>query len=296
MDLSIIIPAKNEANNLAVLLPKIKKLYPDAELIVVDDGSSDATGDVARDNGAICVQHHISLGNGAAIKSGARAAHGRILVFLDGDGQHNPDDIEKLLNHKQNGIDMVIGARDNKSQATPFRLIANKFYSKFASLMTGRNILDLTSGFRVVDARKFRQFLYLLPNGFSYPTTITMAFMRNGYTVDYLPIRALKREGESKINIWKDGIRFLLIIMKIGSLFSPMRLFLPISFILFVTGVSYYAYTYMHFERFTNMSALLLTSSLLVFLIGIVSEQISSLHYRNIDNDRLNEYRKDDVE
>ena len=294
MDLSIVIPAKNEADSLATLLPKIQKLYPDAELIVVDDGSSDGTGDIARENGAVCIRHHFSLGNGAAIKSGARAANGTTLIFLDGDGQHNPDDIERLLSRKKEGFDMVIGARDNKSQASLYRLIANKIYNRFASIMTGRNIMDLTSGFRVADAKKFRQFLYLLPNGFSYPTTITMAFMRNGYMVDYIPIHALKREGESKISIWKDGIRFLLIIMKIGSLFSPMRLFLPISFFLFVTGISYYAYTYIKFERFTNMTALLLTSSLLVFLIGIVSEQISSLHYRNIDIDRLKDRRKDD--
>ena len=294
MDLSIIIPAKNEASSLATLLPRIKKLYPDAELIVVDDGSNDDTSDIARDNGAVYVRHHFSLGNGAAVKSGARVANGTTLIFLDGDGQHNPDDIERLLTRKKDGFDMVIGARDNKSQASLYRLIANKIYNRFASIMTGRNIMDLTSGFRVVDAKKFRQFLYLLPNGFSYPTTITMAFMRNGYMVDYVPIRALKREGESKISIWKDGIRFLLIIMKIGSLFSPMRLFLPISFFLFVTGISYYVYTYIKFERFTNMTALLLTSSLLVFLIGIVSEQISSLHYRNVDIDRLKDRRKDD--
>jgi len=294
LDLSIIIPAKNEASSLATLLPRIKELYPEAEVIVVDDGSNDDTGSIARDNGAVCVHHHFSLGNGAAVKSGARAANGTTLIFLDGDGQHNPDDIERLLSRKKDGLDMVIGARDNKSQASLYRLIANKIYNRFASIMTGRNIMDLTSGFRVVDAKKFRQFLYLLPNGFSYPTTITMAFMRNGYMVDYVPIRALKREGESKISIWKDGIRFLLIIMKIGSLFSPMRLFLPISFLLFVTGITYYAYTYFKFERFTNMTALLLTSSLLVFLIGIVSEQISSLHYRNIDTDRLKDHRKDD--
>lgn len=285
MNLSIVIPAKNEEQNLAILLPKIKQLYPDAELIVVDDGSSDGTGDKARENGAICIRHHFSLGNGAAIKSGARAAHGNILVFLDGDGQHNPDDIEKLLNRKNEGFDMVIGARDNKSQASFSRLLANKLYNRFASLMTGRTILDLTSGFRVVDARKFKQFLYLLPNGFSYPTTITMAFFRSGYQVDYVPITALPREGTSKISIFKDGLKFLIIIMKIGALFSPMRLFLPISLLLFAIGGLYYGYTYYTSGRLTNMSAVIFLSSLTIFLIGIVSEQVSSLHYRYIQED-----------
>lgn len=283
MKLSIVIPAKNEAENLVNLLPKIRELHPDAEIIVVDDGSTDNTREIATENGATCIRHHYSLGNGAAIKSGARASSGEILVFLDGDGQHNPEDIAKLLERKLEGFDMVIGARDNKSQASFARLLANKFYNRFASIMTGKPIKDLTSGFRVVDARKFKQFLYLLPNGFSYPTTITMAFFRSGYQVDYIPITALARAGNSKISLFGDGLKFLIIIMKIGALFSPMRLFLPISFLLFLTAISYYAFTYIKYERFTNMSALLMTSSLLVFLIGIVSEQISSLHYRNIE-------------
>jgi len=285
LDLSIVIPAKNEADSLATLLPKIKILYPDAELIVVDDGSSDRTGDTARENGAVCVRHHFSLGNGAAIKSGARAASGKILVFLDGDGQHNPDDIEKLLSRKKEGFDMVVGARNNKSQASISRLFANKVYNKFASMMTGRKIQDLTSGFRVIDARKFKQFLYLLPNGFSYPTTITMAFFRSGFQVDYVPITTLPREGNSKISIFKDGIKFLIIIVKIGALFSPMRIFLPISLLLFFVGVFYYGFTFYTSGRFTNMSAVLFLSSLIIFLIGIVSEQVSSLHYRFTQED-----------
>lgn len=289
MDLSIVIPAKNEADSLATLLPKIQKLYPDAELIVVDDGSSDGTGDIARENGAVCIRHHFSLGNGAAIKSGARAAHGKTLIFLDGDGQHNPDDIGKLLSRKNEGFDMVIGARDNKSQASFARLLANKAYNKFASLMTGRIIMDLTSGFRAVNARKFKRFLYLLPNGFSYPTTITMAFFRSGFQVDYVPITALPRAGNSNISILRDGIKFLIIIMKIGALFSPMRLFLPISMMLFLLGGFYYGYTFYNTGRFTNMSAVIFLSSITIFLIGIVSEQVSSLHYRSIQEEESEE-------
>jgi len=164
-------------------------------------------------------------------------------------------------------------------------LFANKVYNKFASMMTGRKIQDLTSGFRVIDARKFKQFLYLLPNGFSYPTTITMAFFRSGFQVDYVPITTLPREGNSKISIFKDGIKFLIIIVKIGALFSPMRIFLPISLLLFFVGVFYYGFTFYTSGRFTNMSAVLFLSSLIIFLIGIVSEQVSSLHYRFTQED-----------
>jgi len=287
MDLSIIIPAKNEANSLVSLLPDLKQRYPEAEIIVVDDGSTDKTRDVVIENGARCVSHHFSLGNGAAIKSGARASTGKTLVFMDGDGQHQPQDIERLLETYNKGFDMVIGARTAKSQASIGRLVANKLYNRFASIMTGRDIKDLTSGFRVVNARKFRKFLYLLPNGFSYPTTITMAFFRSGYQVCYEPITALRRSGNSNISLFKDGIRFLIIIMKIGALFSPMRLFLPISMAMFAIGASYYAYTYFSSGRFTNMSALMFTSALLIFLIGIVSEQISSLHYRDSNTQDL---------
>lgn len=283
MDVSIIIPAKNEGNNLAILLPDIRKLHPDAELIVVNDGSTDNTIEIVEKNKCRCINHKHSLGNGAAVKAGARAASGKTLVFMDGDGQHQPEDIQRLLDHKNEGFDMVIGARTAKSQASVGRLVGNHLFNRFASMMTGRVIKDLTSGFRAVDAKKFRKFLYLLPNGFSYPTTITMAFFRSGYQVDYLPITALQRTGKSNISLFKDGVRFILIIMKIGALFSPMRLFLPISMAMFAMGCSYYLYTYITAHRFTNMSALLLTSALLIFLIGIVSEQISSLHYRDSD-------------
>jgi glycosyltransferase involved in cell wall biosynthesis len=225
------------------------------------------------------------MGNGAAIKTGARAATGEILVFMDADGQHKPEDISRFLDllHSRN-FDMVVGARSRGSQASVARLLANKLYSKMASFMTGKKIADLTSGFRAVRRDKFRKFLYLLPNGFSYPTTITMAFFRSGYSVAYIDIDALKRKGESKINFFRDGARFFIIILRIGALFSPMRLFLPLSFAMFAAGIGYYVYTFINYNRFTNMSALLLTSALLIFLIGIVSEQISSLHYRDVES------------
>jgi len=223
------------------------------------------------------------MGNGASIKHGARVSNGKVTVFMDADGQHDPRDIQRLLDKLEEGYDMVVGARDPKTHSTTIKRAGNAFFNLFATLMTGQRINDLTSGFRVVRTETFRKFLYLLPNGFSYPTTSTMAFFRSGNPVGYIPIRAGNRATgtTSNIKVMKDGIRFVLIILKVGALYSPMRLFLPISLTLFGTGIGYYAYTYFNYHRFTNMSALLFISSLMIFLIGILSEQVSSLHYRD---------------
>lgn len=282
--LSIIIPARNEAENLRQLLPQIKALMAGTEIIVVDDGSTDDTPAVCTEFQVRHLRHPYAKGNGAAVKSGARAATGKVLIFMDGDGQHKPEDIPRLLEQFNQGYDMVVGARQSGSQAGLHRAVANDLFSRFASWMVMQPIADLTSGFRVVHANRFRQFLYLLPNGFSYPTTITMSFFRAGYSVAYLPIHSPRRvSGRSHISPLRDGIRFLLIIIKVGTLFSPLKLFLPVSAGFFVTGLGYYLYTYLTSARFTNMSALLLISAVFTFLIGIVSEQISALHYKNID-------------
>lgn len=278
-DISVVIPARNEARNLAGLLPALRRELPDSEIIVVNDGSSDETERICEEQGVRVVSHPYSMGNGAAIKTGARAANGNIIVFMDADGQHHPEDIPRLLQKLDEGFDMVVGARTTASQAGIHRAAANAFYSKLASWMTGHRISDLTSGFRAVKAGKFREFLYLLPNGFSYPTTITMAFFRSGYIVGYVSIRAHTRSGKSHINLLKDGMRFFLIIFRIGALYSPLKIFFPISLVHFFLGVTYYAYTYLVYGRFTNMSALLLIVSVLIFLIGLVSEQITMLLY-----------------
>ncbi len=283
--LSIVIPAKNEALSLSTLLPDIIEKYPEAEVIVVDDGSTDNTGQLCDELEVKRVAHPYSKGNGAAIKSGVRAASGEYIVFMDGDGQHDPADIEKLLYKIDEGFDMVVGARAVDSHASTPRRVANTFYNRLASFMTGYPIGDLTSGFRAARANKFKRFLYLLPNGFSYPTTSTMAFFRSGYSVGYVPIKAKAREGKSHIRILEDGLRFFIIILKIGALFSPMRLFLPISAGFFTLGLCYYAFTFYAYSRFTNMSALLFIFSVLVFLIGILSEQISAIHYKGVEED-----------
>ncbi|MGZ8095530.1 MAG: glycosyltransferase family 2 protein [Methylosarcina sp.] len=292
--ISIVLPAKNEAASLKLLLPQIKQIFPSAEILVINDGSSDETAKIAAEEGARVISHPYSQGNGAAIKTGARHAAGDLLVFMDSDGQHNPEDIPALLDLLNHGYDMVVGARNPKTHASWFRRLANAFYNRLASIMTGHKIEDLTSGFRAVKADKFRKFLYLLPNGFSYPTTCTMAFFRSGFPVAYIPIHAGRREGKSHIRLLKDGIRFFIIILRIGTLFSPMRLFLPISGSIFIMGMAYYGYTFFTSGRFTNMSALLLLSSLLIFLIGIISEQISSLHYKNVEHYSRNDESSDE--
>lgn len=286
--LSIVIPARNEAVSLRDMLPRLVSLMGHAEVIVVDDGSSDDTAAVCAQAKVKHLRHQYPKGNGAAIKTGARAARGEVIVFMDGDGQHKPEDVPALLEKFEEGYDMVVGARQAGSQAGLHRAVANDVFSHFASWMVMQPIADLTSGFRVVRASRFRQFLYLLPNGFSYPTTITMSFFRAGYSVAYVPIHSPRRSsGASHIHLLRDGVRFLLIIIKIGTLFSPQKLFLPISAGFFLTGISYYLYTYLTAGRFTNMSALLFISAVFTFLIGIVSEQISALHYKNIDTSDL---------
>jgi len=281
---SIILPARNEAAGLRTLLPEIRMQMPEAELIVVNDGSDDDTLAVCAEYPVRVVSHPYPKGNGAAVKSGARAAHGDVLIFMDADGQHKPEDIPALLEKFSEGYDMVVGARQTGSHAGAHRAVANDLFSSFATWMIQQTVEDLTSGFRVVKAQKFRKFLYLLPNGFSYPTTITMSFFRAGFSIAYLPIHTLRRStGKSHIRPVRDGVRFLLIIIRIGTLYSPQKLFLPISAGFFLTGVGYYLYTYLSAGRFTNMSALLFISAILTFLIGIVSEQISALHYKDID-------------
>lgn len=278
--LSIVLPAKNEGQAIGAVVAKLHAAYPDAEIIVVDDGSTDGTGATAAAAGATVVSHPYSKGNGAAIKSGARAAHGQFIVFMDADGQHDPQDIPRLLTRIQSGYDMVVGARQQGSQASVGRGLANQFYNRLATYMTGQRVEDLTSGFRVVRAAKFREFLYLLPNGFSYPTTSTMAFFRAGYSVAYEPIHAAKRIGSSHLKPLKDGLRFLLIIFKIGTLYSPLKLFAPVAALLFALGTMWYGHTLISAGRFTNMSALLYTGSVMVFLMGLISEQITALMYK----------------
>ena len=284
--LSIVLPAKNEAAAIGATVEKIHaqllqmQIVGEIEVLVVNDGSTDDTAAVAQAAGARVVHHPYSKGNGAAIKTGARSALGEVLVFMDADGQHDPADIPRLLSKLNQGNDMVVGARQKGSQASVGRGLANGLYNRLASWMTGHKVEDLTSGFRAVRADKFREFLYLLPNGFSYPTTSTMAFFRAGYSVAYIPIHAAKRIGKSHIRLLRDGARFLLIIFKIGTLFSPLKIFAPVALLMFLLGTGWYGWTFITMHKFTNMSALLYTGSVITFMMGLISEQITALMYK----------------
>jgi glycosyltransferase involved in cell wall biosynthesis len=278
-NLSIILPAFNEAAVIGKVIERLRVAFPDAEILVVDDCSEDGTGDIAEKAGARVIRHHYNMGNGAAVKTGARNAQGEILVFMDADGQHDDRDIIQLLEKIDEGYELVVGARSSDTQANHLRAFGNNLLNRFASLLTGHNIPDLTSGFRAARAKSFRQFLYLLPNGFSYPTTSTMAYLRSGYPVDFIPIKARQRVGKSKISLFRDGVRFLVIIMKIATLFSPMRFFLPVSLVFFLLGLGRYAYYFWMTDSFSNMAGVMFITAALVFLIGLVSEQITAVHY-----------------
>ena len=281
-NISIVIPAKNEAPSLRNLLPALQKLLPEAEIIVVNDGSKDDTEMVCREYAVRTINSPYSKGNGASIKTGANAASGETIIFMDADGQHQASDINTLMDMYNQGYHMIVGARDFKGQTSTLRWLANTIYNWLSSWVVNHKILDLTSGFRIVNRKKFLEFLHLLPNGFSYPTTITMSFFRAGYSIGYVPITTGSRVkgSSSHINLFRDGARFFIIIFKVGIFYSPLKIFLPISLIHFFAGIGLYAYTYLQFGRFTNMSVLLFTTSILIFLIGLISEQITTLIYR----------------
>jgi glycosyltransferase involved in cell wall biosynthesis len=286
---SIVIPAKDEEQGLAAMLPGLRQEYPDTEIIVVNDGSTDSTAQVCEAAGVRVITHPYPKGNGAAIKCGARAASGDYLVFMDGDGQHGAADVAKLLYKIEEGYDLVVGSRSGmEAQASLARWSANTLYNKLASWMVNREIPDLTSGFRCVNRDKFLSFLYLLPNGFSYPTTSTMAFFRAGYSVGFVPIIVSRRIGKSHINVLRDGVRFFLIIFKIGTLYSPLKVYFPVSVLVAGLGVANYMLTVFASEslRFTNMSTMLILTGVIVFLMGLLSEQLTNLQYKDSDSER----------
>lgn len=284
---SVIIPAYNEGEVIGDVLKQIISLYPDFEVIVVNDGSSDNTAQIAKEAGAIVYSHPYNIGNGAAIKSGIRIASGDVLVLIDGDGQHNPEFIKEMLSSFPD-YDMVVGARRTRDQVIWIRGLGNKIFNWLASYVAKFSVKDLTSGFRAIKADVAGSLLYLLPNTYSYPTTLTLGVLRNGKSLKYIPINIKKRKtGSSGINIYRDGVKFIMIITRICALYSPLRIFLPVSLSIFFIGLGYYLYTYLALKRFTNMSALLITTSIIIFMMGLISEQITQMRFERSEGDKF---------
>jgi glycosyltransferase involved in cell wall biosynthesis len=286
-EVSIIVPAYREAEGIASVIDRVCRamdaLDHSYEIIVVDDGSDDETAERAKEAGARVISHPYNIGNGAAVKTGIRNALSEILVTLDGDGQHAPEDIPRLL-EKLGSYDMVVGARTGASETTLHRSLANRIYNRFATYMCKRRIEDLTSGFRAVKTEIARRFVSLLPNAFSYPTTITMAVVRSGYSLAYVPIKTSRRLGKSKIKLLRDGARFFMIIIKVATLFSPMRVFLPVSSTMFLAGLAYGLFKiFVLGERYGPTAAMLMTVAVVIFMVGLVSEQVAQLRFDRAD-------------
>ena len=275
---SIVIPALNEEASIGGVVATLRGAAPWLEILVIDDGSTDATANRAEAAGATVIRHPYNKGNGAAVKSGIRRAAGEYVLVLDADGQHPPEDALRIV-ARLGEYDLVIGARADETQATAVRRAGNALLNNVASFLTGRSIPDLTSGFRGARRECLREFLHLLPNGFSTPTTTTLAFMKAGYSVAFEPIHARRRSGQSKIRLASDGARFFVIILKIITLFSPLRIFLPVSVAAFVVGAGYALWTIYWQSHVANSSVLLIMFAVIVFLVGLVSEQISALRF-----------------
>ena len=275
---SIVIPAFNEADAVGPLVAALRAAAPWREILVVDDGSADDTGARAAAAGARVLRHPYNKGNGAAVKTGIRQAAGTFILIVDADGQHRPEDAARLVAHLAD-YDLVVGARSAATQASLARRLGNAALNAVASYLTGQRIPDLTSGFRAARREPLMEFLHLLPNGFSTPTTTTMAFMKAGYSVRFEPIAAARRQGASKIRLASDGVSFFLILLKVITIYSPLRIFLPVSVAAFLAGAGYAAWTIGTQSHVTNSSVLLILLSVVIFLVGLVSEQISSLRF-----------------
>ncbi len=292
MKLSVVIPVYNEKENIENFLTEViefcKSFSFPYEIIVVNDGSSDGTTDILshfKDEHVRVIHHKHNIGNGGAVKTGIRNARGEYVIMIDGDGQHYPRDIGRILEKLEEGYHLVVGARDLKSQASFFRALGNAIYNRLASYVADFEIKDLTSGLRGAKRMVILKFLYMFPNGFSYPSTSTLAFLKAGYSLTYIPIKTRKRKGKSKIKLIRDGLKFFSIIAKITTLFSPMKIFFPVSLTLFLSAVVHFLYRFFISGRYTLFTGILVLASIFTLLMGLISEQISTLYYKDIDTE-----------
>lgn len=286
-DVSVIITAHNRAQSIGVLVRKVRALYPGYEVIVVNDGSSDDTAEVARESGAIVYSHPYSVGVGAAVKSGIRIASGDVLVFVDGEGLHEPEDIARLVELLPE-YDMVVGTRPAGRQSYGTRGLGARWLNRLASYVSKFPVQDLTSGFLAVKADVARRLLYLLPNTYSYATSLTLGVLREGWCLKYHPIQLQEsKKGRARFRLFRDVAVFIMMITRICTLQSPLRIFLPVSLFTFLLGLGYYIFTFVTSGRFTNMSALLLTTAVVIFMMGLVSEQITQMRFEGLQRDRL---------
>jgi glycosyltransferase involved in cell wall biosynthesis len=283
-DLSFILPACNEEEGLNSFLPLLRNRFPTSEIIVINDGSTDQTEAVAKNAGVEVISHLYQMGNGAALKTGARHARRSNLVFLDADGQHTVEQVEKIIQvFLSENADMVVGARSKSGQANGFRLLGNSIFNRVASMVVGHKVSDLTSGCRVVKSELYREFLHLLPNGFSAPTTITLAFFKSGYSIKYVSIDVKKRIGNSHLRVFKDGLRFSIILYKLATLYSPLKIFMPLALLHFLAAFSSWVYNYYYHEVLISTGSVFFTTGILILVMGLVSEQITIFLYQTSD-------------
>jgi len=274
-----VIPAYNEENGIENVLNSIQKLGGDYKLLVVDDGSTDNTYEVVKKTGIDIIRHKNNKGYGAALKTGLRNANTNVVLFIDGDGQHDSADVERIAEHMDE-YDMVVGARNKNSEISLLRRPGKKILAITANYLSGHHIPDLNSGFRAIKKDKAMEFMHILPNTFSFTTTITLAFLKSGYDIKYVPIQTVKRVGSSKIKPFRDGFRFIMLIIRTITLFEPLKVFLPVSALLFVSGFIYLIHD-LYLHNISDTSILLIISSIIIFFFGILADQISNIRRGN---------------
>lgn len=278
--ISVIIPAYNEEKVLVEVLDNVKKIISlknyEAEILVVDDGSNDKTSEIAKVKGANVLRHEKRYGYGAALKTGIRASKNEIIAILDGDGSYPADELPVLL-EDIGECEMVVGARIKPGVKMPFlRKITKYFLTKLAEYLVSEKIPDVNSGMRVFKKSMYEKYAHLLPDGFSFTLTITLASISNRERVKFIPINYYKRKGISKIKPIYDTSNFLLLIIRTIICFNPLRVFMPASAVLFFTAVAVTFYSIFIIDRFMDVTVtLLFIFGVQLIVLGLVADLIN---------------------